>query len=178
MEEKNNFLRTPLAILGVLTAVGIFGYGYFFYTIIAENEKTSLLRGEIELREKEENRSLSERNLIRGTEEERQTLNGYFINSNSIVSFIERLEALGRASNVGMTLSSVDIDKNRKNVLKINLRVSGSFQGIYYLISLIEAMPYEIEVNRFSLSRSAGQTFTKKWEGETSFELLSFISVK
>lgn len=180
MEEKNKFLRTPLVVLGVFALAGLFGYGYFFYSITTTNNEASLIRGDILLKEKKENRAFVDRNLVRGTENERQVLDNYFVNSNSIISFIERLESLGRASRVSLTLSSVDIDSERKNALKINLRMTGTFSGIYYLISLIEAMPYEIDVTRFSISKSASPSAKDNdlWEGETSMELFSFISSK
>lgn len=180
MEDKFKFLRLPLLVLGIFVVVGISGYSYFFYSIMATNDESALIRGDILLKEKKENREMVERNLLRGTEKERQILDNYFVNSNSIISFIERLEGLGRASGVRLTLSSVDIDNERKNALKINLRASGMFSGIYYLVSLIEAMPYEIDVTRFSISKS-GSSASKDnnlWEGDVSLELFSFISSK
>ncbi|MEK7115524.1 MAG: hypothetical protein AAB862_01080, partial [Patescibacteria group bacterium] len=74
MENKNKFLRSPLVLLGALVLALVLGYGYFFYSIMDKNDEASLIRGDIALKEKRENRAMVERNLIRGTEKERQIL--------------------------------------------------------------------------------------------------------
>ena len=137
----------------LLAAVSILSYVWFFYLVKSTSEKSSALRDSIELANRKETRILSTKNILITTEKERAKLDNYFIEESSVVSFIERLESLGRLSGAKITLTSVDTDKKRKNVLRVDLKASGKFENVYYLLSLIEALPFEINVNRFVMGK-------------------------
>ncbi|MBX4215704.1 hypothetical protein KW797_02030 [Candidatus Parcubacteria bacterium] len=169
--------RNSLIFLSALAALSVAAYSLFFYYIRGNNERAATIGQEIALADEREGAAHSVKDLLTQTEANRAEFDAYFVSQNSIVGFIERLEALGAKAGVTMELSAVDTEQGRKNVLKANIRMAGTFENLYYLLSLLEALPYELDVVRFSVSAApaALQKDRAPWEGDASIELLNFL---
>ncbi|MEK7558509.1 MAG: hypothetical protein AAB507_01640 [Patescibacteria group bacterium] len=173
----------------ILLALVIFAlaslYVFIFYLIKGKTEKASLSEQKYLLAAKKEELALSEESILRETGKKREELDKYFIDQGNVVVFIERLESLGTISGSKVSLTSVDIDKSRKNILKVILSVSGRFNELFYFLSLLEALPLEISIKRLSLGSAAPTSVSvqdkknkDEWNMELNIELVNFISEK
>ena len=174
-----------IIILTVIMLVLVSLYIFVFYLIRNEDKKTSLLEQNFSLMAKKEELMLSEQSIIRETEEKRKDIDKYFINQGNVVVFIEKLESLGAISGGKVSLSSVDIDKSRKNVLKANLSVSGGFSELFHFLSLLEAIPFEINIKHISLTSymptgplAQDKKNKSEWDMNLSIDLVNFVSEK
>lgn len=175
---NKNKSKLIITLSAITTIVLIFFYVWLFFYIKSLNEKSSILRGDIAVSNGEKTQVLSTKSALVSTEEERVKLSDYFINQNQVVYLIERLESLGKTSGTSLNLTSIDTDKKQKNLLRFSLKINGSFENIYYLLSLLESLPYEMNITRFSVNKSDDLSTKQKsvWDSEVSVELLSFIS--
>jgi len=169
---KKNASLVALALLGGLA---LLAYGFFFYHINQKNVRAAALGEEIALASETENLARSLTSLLSGTEAARTEFSRYFITHDSIVVFIERVERLGKNSGVAVSFSSVEEGKGRFTAY---LTMEGGFANVYRFLELLEAMPYELEVARFTISVPPLplQKEGALWEGEATIELLNFIS--
>jgi hypothetical protein len=72
-------------------------------------------------------------------------LQSYFVKSSTINTFFDSLESLGKESNTDMKLSGL---VERPNALGIDINARGTLNDIYYLVRLIEYLPYRIEFKK------------------------------
>jgi hypothetical protein len=109
--------------------------------------------------------------------EERAKLDLYFITSRDIVRFIEQIERLGVAAKAPVNISSVEVEGI--NALRVDFTAGGSFSQIFYLASLIEALPFEVVINKFNLSKESVKEVSSKdtnWSAEFSITLKGFLN--
>ena len=183
MNSNSSKTQNYLTTTSVILLLSLVCYGVFFY-LVSINEKQMLaLEKDLLVLRKNETRATSERSVLNSTEKDRALLYKYFIDPNNIVVFIEKLESLASISDSRISLSSVDIDKNKKNLLKLNFSVNGSFEQVFHFLALLESLPFEINIKSFNLTKSEesipnqiGKGDTGGWTGNFSIELLSFIN--
>jgi len=130
------------------------------------------------------------------TEIEREMLNNLIINKESAADFIKGLENLADMAQVEM-VKTVNVEKQtilkKENMLRFSLEVKGSLKDVFYLMYLVEKMPYKIIFRRMSLSSSesastggrlsvsskSNQTTGAEkvtWTGDINFDLLGYIN--
>lgn len=133
------------------------------------------------------NQSLKEHSTIKKTLEttkgERDILSSYFINSDTVVSFLERIEGYKAITNTEIVITDVDIDEDLK-ILNLSLSASGDFQDLYQLLLLLENAPVEFEFQATSFSKvgpsgaSAPESVLDNgasvWSAEFDMHLISF----
>lgn len=177
--KKYDYKNFP-AILIVIVISALAFYVYLFLLVKNENVKASEFEQSIKNATNRDERSLSERSILRGTENERKELEKYFLYQGNEVAFIEKIESLGDISGSRVSFTSVD---SEKEIFKANLSATGGFKEIYHLLSLLETMPFQISVKRLSLGKLATIGILQgknqgEWSGEFSIELLNFIETK
>ncbi|MBI5816956.1 MAG: hypothetical protein HZB09_00860 [Candidatus Yonathbacteria bacterium] len=126
-----------------ITLVGV--YGFLFYSIKAKSEEASTLSHDLNARHASEESFSLLRHAVNDTKDDRVKLQSYFVRSSTINTFFDTLESLGKESNTDMKLSS---PIEQRNILAINVSTRGTFENIYYLVRLIEQLPYRIEFKK------------------------------
>ncbi len=148
-----------IAVL-VLTALSVAGMKTEI-VFLSENIEKEYLK---------KNKEQSVKKLVLNTQNERDTLDSYFIDKDGVVDFIEKLEDFGSASSVELELSSVNI--SNEGVLTIDFNTQGGWKGTAYLMSLLEKYPGVIDIRRVALmEQKIGDT---NWRGSFSIVLNSF----
>jgi len=171
--------KITIIIAGVITLFAASGYAFIFYTIKSFNNQASLLRQEISLKEEKEKKSIFEKILLRDLEKERKELDGYFIERDNPVVLIEKIEEIGKISGVSLSISSLEPDKERKNIIIADMSLAGSFPKIFHFLSLLEKTPLGVTVKRAAFGIAVfplGAVIPFSWEGVVRAEISHFIN--
>lgn|SRR3989344_374565 len=165
------------AIVLALVACWVFIFARLTASKHAYVEETKLL---LEERQKELN-YLSTHNLLRETEADRLELAQLFVTEDTVVSFLEELELLGRRAGIVLELSSVQPIKDTS--LNFFFEVSGSFTDIYEFVKLSELLPHKLAVDKVDIRKvdgfiDEGGKPLPIWKGAVTLSLKSFIVEK
>jgi Tfp pilus assembly protein PilO len=182
MNKNKSTLIFYLSILTALLTVGVF---IFFFRIIKnKNEHTSAVLTVLENKIiKKENINTLEKKVAE-LEATRQAIEGYFVNSNNIDSFINYLEKLGTSARTQLEVENVEISTVEKNTVLVKLSVKGTFTDVMQTVTLIENIPYQIHFTSVYLSKNTQSvtskvgdkekvTTTSVWQADVSFKILS-----
>jgi len=103
--------------------------------------------------------------VLEASADDRALIAGLFVGRDSLVDFIERLEAVARESQVELKLGEPTIEAK---ALKLTLQMQGSFSNLHRLLVRLENLPYHIVLGQIDLT---GDT---EWQGQVVLSLLSF----
>jgi hypothetical protein len=106
------------------------------------------------------------------------------VDSEQIDSFISYLENLGTTAGTVLEVKTVEISPNKKNTILGKVSAQGTFASVMKTITLLESIPYQIEVTSVYLNKDTqtvtsevkGKTVTTTsyvWQADISFEILS-----
>lgn len=169
------------AVAIVLVVVGILAYGVIVWDIRKNIDEADGLSMNIAAESQKEANIESIRNIFRGTAEERGKIDSYFVSSDNIVDFLEKIEFLGKKSGVSLSFDSVDIPSEEKNILRVRVGTEGSWEDTFYFLSLVENLPFKIELEKSSIvkmTRIVSNIKTSYWRGDFTVKLLSFYQNK
>ncbi|HEY4518383.1 MAG TPA: hypothetical protein VJG48_02040 [Candidatus Paceibacterota bacterium] len=127
--------------------------------LLAENSKESYL-------------SSASRDL-RASESNQKYLMSLFVEEGSEVSFLERVEALGK--HAGVDVKIVDFSRVGDQ-LRLSVQTKGNFQDIYYYLRLVESLPFALSVDSVSIRNGiVGEKGNVFWEGVFGMTLSSYL---
>ena len=179
--EVQTKTNTYLILSTVLTVL-LFGFCLFVYFDLENNRITRIreLNESIRNLEYQKGQSLSMSYTINKSRDARNSLNMFFITRSTAGAFIQELESLAKKADVTMTLDAPTVEKEKMSgkdlYLKMNLRAEGTFNKVFYFLTLIEALPYKIRIVNTHLDMITTEgTKTRTWDLETSFDLMSYI---
>ena|SRR3989344_4486610 len=171
--HSHTLLLTVFLALCVLAASFFFGSAYFIYS-----KKPSLSRLSAELSGiyEEEAYYHNLKKTISDTRAEQGALDSYFVDPDNFVPFVEEIEALGKRAGVALTVESAALTDSNRN-LALTLSAGGTFEQIFYFLSLLEAFPAKITFDRVWIAKSVtakGQLSPlKPWEGRSTLKFAS-----
>lgn len=155
----------------VINAIFICGTFLLFYKINLKNKSISKIKEDIIFYEKRlENIKNIEKSLS-DSEENGNAIKKVFLNKESIINFIERLEYLAKQTNVGLDMKSVNISSESSRVPVFSFSIRGSFTDIYDYLKFIESESYQITLAKAYFNKSEESS---GWEASFDLELLSF----
>ena len=79
-------------------------------------------------------------------------IKGYFVPQTGVVSFIDDLQARGRALSTEVSISSVSADTHGGSTLLLTLAIKGSFDAVMRTVGSIEYAPYDLSTTGLSLA--------------------------
>jgi len=171
----------------VMTIIALIAYIVLFIQIKEKNEIVSALTNEAESIVQKETKLRSVKNLVRDIERERNIIDSYFITDDNIVDFIEIIENLGKKNGLSIEITSVkvdnidsDIEKKIKmgELLRVNFKTKGHFSELFQLLSVLENLPFKIDLLNIDFSKSAGVLNRDKninlWSGFFSITVIKF----
>jgi len=155
---------------GLIYSYVHYQWTFYIFAIFEINKKTDSVMEKIML----SNSNLEQAEALTKTKsflEERATdidkLGSFFIEKSSIVDFIEMMEGASREVGVGFQLNSVDVEKDE---LPIQFKIDGSWAEVVRMISLVENMPYKLNVDNVNLVNS-----DDGWTANMSVTIFSFL---
>jgi hypothetical protein len=86
--------------------------------------------------------------------EESQKANTFFIKKDEVVNFLDNIEALASTTNTQISIQAVS-DKNTaasSSLLSVGVRAHGSYSNLYYLLRILEELPYQAEIQNVRLT--------------------------
>lgn len=100
--------------------------------------------------------------LLEETEEKRSQLNSYFVSAEDPAQFVSLLESAANDAGVSLEIQSLSIspvsEEDAANILEnldITLTAQGSWNRVVHYTSLIESLPYVVDVDQVRLNYEA-----------------------
>lgn len=176
---------TAVFIFSLVTTLIVLGALSFFFIIVRnKNQHTSAVLTTLE------NKILKKKNIttltqkIAEVEPIRNTLNGYFMNTREVDTFVGYLETIGDKAQAPVKVESVEVSPAAKNVVIVKISTEGDFSNVVRVLTLLENAPYALHIEQFSLNKrlqsipstTKGVTTTRQvplWQSEILFTILS-----
>lgn len=151
-------------ILGLLVAFLAFvAYGAAYGAVSAKSAEVSALQDQINLRTATVNRLTTARATLAELSTDETSVANYFVPQSGIVSFIDNLEATGRALGANVQTQSVSTGGTSvRPTLDLSLTADGTFDAVMRTVGAIEYAPYAISITRLSV----GALDKGSWEAQ------------
>lgn len=178
---KKNKTNLILIFVIVLFIFSSFFFVYVLNVIKNKNKHISATTIALEKKIKEkENIDVLEKKIIE-LGDTHKTISGYLVNSSNIDKFVEYLERVGESNSIIISVKNVDVPKNEKNKILVNLNMEGNFSDIIKVIYILENSPYNISISSTYINKSIVSPDDKgnlnpksNWQADISFSVLSF----
>jgi len=174
MITRSNTIKI-LIFAGASALIGALLYAGGFYIVKEKVLDTSLMVGELEkLKDARDNVKLVNQSII-NTQKDRERIEGLFVDSENVVPFIERIEALGTEIGLETTLSA--LNEQNDSDLVFSIKTVGAFQDVMLFDALLENLPLSLTLNKahFSKIQGDGEDSGNMWEGNFTATLRSFV---
>jgi hypothetical protein len=183
MNTQRHKLTGGLLISLLLAFLSLAVFSYFFVVIQKKNINIAKTTLEVDHLNQSLNEQATIKKTLQTTQEERDQLSSYFITSDNVVGFLERIEGYASKTNTTIVITDVDIDEDL-NVLNFSLSASGVFADLYQLLLLLENAPVEFDFQGTSFSQvgPSGDDILNPestngapiWSAEFNMHLISF----
>lgn len=178
---QSNFPKIPLLLSAIFFILSCLIFVFLYKAINNNNRESQLREGEwqIEAQRRDEIKALD--HSIKIIEEERTQLETHFAKSSDIVPFLDTIERLASKAGARAEVTSVDIPKDSIGLL-VGMKASGTFNGLYKFLTLLENSPYELEFLGVDMRQEAGTDAGGKgaavyrWSATFKIKLLSFVN--
>ncbi|HEY4514801.1 MAG TPA: hypothetical protein VJJ22_01430 [Candidatus Paceibacterota bacterium] len=169
--QKNNNPNRLLVILAIVNLLAIaIWLAIFFFSQKLEASINDVI-SKLALEDAKGNYLATTAGDLRVTEEGRQIMNQSFIKLGDEASFLENIESLATSTKIEMSVSSFEkVDKT----LHLVMQTKGSFARNYYFLSLLESLPYEMKINKATLSTNPGD-IESGWSGRYDITISSYL---
>lgn len=158
----NQFKKTKKTFIFITILVVVIAvvYTMFFTSIKTKNENISLVINDIDISIERETKLKSVKSLIEDIKDDREKLDTYFVDDDEVIDFIENIETLAENMGVGVEVLSVDISDDENNtpeqnriseLLLLSLRVEGLWSDLFHFISIVEGLPFKIDVSKVNI---------------------------
>lgn len=146
-----------LAITLLLNIAAIGWYCFLFFEIKEKNEHLSELTNRIEAEIAREGTISHKKDVAVETAPLREKLQSFILAKGGAISFIELLEATGNEVGAHTTIESVSTKDHPQlptiEIMRLTLKVTGSWQAVVRLLGLLELLPYETGVEQVVVSK-------------------------
>lgn len=151
------FHSTKILILIIICNIAALAGYYFLFQYIKTQSKAALsLTNTLDQSQQKNGRLSSMRSAVKDTENARQQLVTFLISIDEEIPFVEQVEALVKNSGlVGKTNNMIGGTKT-KNVFKMQLETSGSWNNTMFFLSQLENLPYDIYIGGVNLNKTTG----------------------
>ena len=158
-----------IVILGCTLAL----YGFSYAAISAKSAEVAGLENLITTKMETAKRIASARAALVEIAGEEAGIRNYFVSGDSVVAFIDNLEARGRAQRTSVTVLSVSTASDDAHpTLAMTLAIEGTFDAVMRTIGAIEYAPYDLRVTTVAL----GLTAKNGWHADLSLNVGSTAS--
>lgn len=156
--------RGHMTLLAIACATAVVTVSVFFYMhsmIGGAVARISVDMNKIHASKIDQGRRQSLEQAYQSTVAKWARLEGFFIPSDLLVSFIESLEALGPQTGTTVSVASVDSDitddsaPGTTGTIHASVGVAGTWSSAMRALSLAESMPYKVTISNVRLSGSS-----------------------
>lgn len=163
-ETKLFFVFSILAFLLAIGAAG--GVGYLVWQKDLAYEERLAARA-LRIATEKEAKSLG--HLAEETAADRKELSGYILTEDTVVDFLSMIGTLGRAKGVTTETRSLAVESiegsDTFEYLTLEVGVLGSFSSVVEMLSLLETVPYQVQVRSAAVDRASDIQGAILWRG-------------
>ena len=174
--------KQTLIFIAIISIASMVSYVVFFKKVEKKNEAVFFVTKEADAAVQKEIKLRSVKELIKDTEMDRSKLDTYFVSDDKIVDFIEDVENLGLLTDSYVEVISVNVSSDRgskdslSELLNIDFEVKGGWREIFHFVTLLEKMPFKIDVSRVNLEvvydNTTKKDITGVWKGFFSIAVI------
>jgi hypothetical protein len=181
MKKNKTIIILIISIITATLAIGVFVF--FLKVIKNKNEHISIVLSEIEekTREKEEATIFAEK--VTEIKSLQDSIASHFLDSNKVDTFVDYLEKIGMKLGSSVSVKSIEIPPEVKDVISAEISVSGRFQEVMETIIYLENIPYQVNVTKLYLNKNTKEeqgelnvggpnSSSQNWEADISFIIL------
>src|SRR3989344_4547883 len=154
-------------ILVILLFIGLVILVYLLSTKMAGLKSTEK---NILLLKAKENSFDSWRKSVFSLSQDKQMVENYFVTDETLPGFIEQLEKLASSTEVVLNLTNVTLTTGANPVTRLNFNAKGSFPRLFQFVSLVDSLPYVLDLTQASFFREEEKT--EGWNGVFNLDLI------
>lgn len=187
MKRKHTTLILTFSV--IITIATVLLFLFFLRVIKNKNQHISTVITTLEEKMKEKEDTLMFAEKVTEIKSTQDTIVSHFVDPDKIDTFVGYLEDLGSSVGSELIVKNIEIPPKTKNIISIQLLISGTFQEVISAINLLENIPYQITVTQMYLnkdikqSKQAGDINSEipktevseipTWQADISFNILS-----
>ncbi len=148
-------------ILTIAVTLTLFSWviaGFLYVGVLTKSSQVVDLFTEAEKDITKDQTLRTTRAILSQNEDMLSELDQYFVSSDEVVTFIDRLESLEDITGGSVSIISVssDADPKAKNdfkeLLKVRLEITGSWKAVSQSMALLETLPYQMTVHEATIA--------------------------
>ncbi len=153
---------TSLTLSIIIALVTIGGYAYAYDQIFGLIDRTNTLKDELRTKEL---RLAHEQDLTKSadtTSEDKKKLSKFFVTKDGaidVVSIIENSASRLSLQYVTNSIDTIDVDSlatQNKDLLKLDMTVSGSWSNVLRFVGYLESLPFAVNIERAEIVENGG----------------------
>ena len=172
---------TSVLICLIIAAIALIGLYYFCISYVGGlGRQTAQLNLDLDSSQIKYVRLLSLRAIVKSSESNGQQLDSYLVQPGQEIDLVKEVEGL--ADQLALTHSTDQIDtqdldvlaSQNKELLHIVISTTGGWNSTRRFLSLIEALPFNIRLNKvdFNLSGDTSSPAGDQWRGRFDFSVV------
>ncbi len=136
----------------VLLMVSVSAYGAWYLRVGKESATAISLATEIENKKQSSVHILEAKSQLEKAMNDEQAIQGYLVDTNDVVPFLESLQSIGQRLGTKVTVESVSAQPAKPhNVLQLSLKITGPFDNVERTLGAIEYQAYDTVVTNVTL---------------------------
>ena len=186
---NREFSKKKLIVPGVFVLILCVLFYIVFKEIKDKNENISKLRDELLFQTKKQDYMISMQKTIQNANSDISTINNSIVPNDGDVKFIEDLEKMAKDNKLSIDISSLTIEdsslltKNSLTILRIKANIKGGWSGTYVFLAEIEALPFKVKIDKFSLNNVKNEdspeakvpaVSTGEWQSSIEMRVLKY----
>lgn len=145
-------------IIILLNFVAVAAYIFLFLEMQAINQNTRNLAAAL-AETKKQNEALGLlKDALGKTAGDRQKLDSFFVASDGVVNFLDWIEGLANRELTvavnSVAIENVEPPQNTLEALHLSVGTTGTWQGVFRFLELMETAPYKITINHATLLKT------------------------
>ena len=170
-----------LAVLALVIA-GLFAVSYFLiFQIKFKNNNISNYLNELSFQTERQQNVISLKKMLNKNSLDIVHINNSIVGNDGDVQFIESIEALAHENGLNININSLSFENSpatlnsQMMIFKIKGQTYGSWSGNYIFLEELEAMPFKIKIDKFSMDIGIDPGLkTTSWQSNFEIRVLKY----
>jgi Tfp pilus assembly protein PilO len=173
MNMKKPSLHLLIAAIVLMAVMG--AYFFWYMAVQAKVTQTATLAQQIQTQTMATSRVQEAKNQLKVLDSDQATINQYYISTNDVVPFLEKLQATGKFLNANVEVVSVSANPGTPTgQLDLSVKITGSFDAVARTLGSIEYSPYDISLMSLTFdtlnSQNVGSS-SPSWTAEATYTI-------
>ena len=151
--RKTSLIQVGIA--GAVLLIALVAYVFWYMTVSGMGKEVATLEVEIQSRANESERINDARTALSLLATSEARLRSYFINTEEVVIFLERITATGRALGADVEVVNVQAETQTetRGQMALSLYITGSFDAVMRTVGAIEFGPFDSSLTDITIDK-------------------------